>query len=123
MLVSLVFFIGAQIGTPLFVRLFYGDLYDSVRGMITVVNLSQILGVLSAYLFIVVLTFTEEKWQLILQIIHLGIITALVLIFTKNSGIMGFAVSVLIANAIRVAAVVVLGLWKSGNSAIKKKEE
>lgn len=121
--VSLVFFIGAQIGTPIFIRLFYGDLYDSVRGMVTVVNLSQILGVLSAYLFIVVLTFTEEKWQLILQLIHLVIITGLVLLFTKNSGIMGFAESVLIANAIRVAAVVLLGLWKSGNSAIKKNEE
>lgn len=112
--VSLVFFIGSQIGTPLFVWLFYGDLYESVKGMMTVVNLSQILGVLSAYLFIVVLTFTEEKWQLILQIVHLVIITALVLLFTKNSGIMGFAEAVLIANAIRVAAVILLGLWKAG---------
>ena len=83
--------------------------------MMTVVNLSQILGVLSAYLFIVVLTFTEEKWQLILQILHLVIITALVLLFTKNSGIMGFAEAVLIANAIRVAAVILLGLWKAGD--------
>lgn len=113
--VSLVFFIGSQIGTPLFVWLFYGDLYESVKGMMTVVNLSQILGVLSAYLFIVVLTFTEEKWQLILQIIHLVIITALVLLFTKNSGIMGFAEAVLIANAIRVAAVILLGFWKAGD--------
>ena len=113
--VSLVFFIGSQIGTPLFVWLFYGDLYESVKGMMTVVNLSQILGVLSAYLFIVVLTFTEEKWQLILQIIHLVIITALVLLFTKNSGIMGFAEAVLIANAIRVAAVILLGFRKAGD--------
>lgn len=113
--VSLVFFIGSQIGTPLFVWLFYRDLYESVKGMMTVVNLSQILGVLSAYLFIVVLTFTEEKWQLILQILHLAIITALVLLFTKNSGIMGFAEAVLIANAIRVAAVILLGLWKAGD--------
>ena len=59
--VSLVFFLGAQIGTPIFVKLFYGDLYESVKGMITVVNLSQILGVLSAYLFIVVLTFIRGK--------------------------------------------------------------
>lgn len=113
--VSLVFFIGSQIGTPLFVWLFYGDLYESVKGMMTVVNLSQILGVLSAYLFIVVLTFTEEKWQLILQIFHLVIITALVLLFTKNSGIMGFAEAVLIANVIRVAAVILLGFWKAGD--------
>lgn len=112
--VSLVFFLGAQIGTPLFVRLFYRELYDSVRPMITVVNLSQILGVLSTYLFIVALTFTEEKWQLILQIFHLLLIGVLVLIFTGNGGIIGFADAVLIANAVRVAAVILLGLWKAG---------
>ena len=112
--VSLVFFICAQIGTPIFVKLFYGDLYDSVKEMITVVNLSQILGVLSAYLFIVVLTFTEEKWQLLLQIFHLVVIVALVLLFTESGGIMGFAEAVLIANAIRVAAVILLGLIKAG---------
>lgn len=111
--VSLAFFVGAQIGTPIFVKLFYGDLYESVRGMVTVVNLSQILGVFSAYLFIVVLTFTEEKWQLILQVVHLVVITALVLIFTQKRGIMGFAVSVLIANGVRVAAVILLGVWKA----------
>lgn len=111
--VSLVFFVGAQIGTPLFVKLFYGNLYDSVKPVITIVNLSQILGVLSAYLFIVVLTFTEEKWQLILQIIHLVLIVVLVLLFTGSSGIMGFAQAVLIANAVRVLAVIVLGLWKA----------
>lgn len=111
--VSLAFFVGAQIGTPIFVKLFYGDLYESVRGMVTVVNLSQILGVFSAYLFIVVLTFTEEKWQFILQVVHLVVITALVLIFTQKRGIMGFAVSVLIANGIRVAAVILLGVWKA----------
>ena len=112
--VSFVFFICAQIGTPIFVKLFYGDLYESVKGMITVVNLSQILGVLSAYLFIVVLTFTEEKWQLLLQIFHLVVIVALVLIFTGSGGIMGFAEAVLIANAVRVAAVILLGLIKAG---------
>ena len=114
--VSFVFFLGSQIGTPLFVWLFYGDLYESVKGMITVVNISQILGVLSAYLFIVVLTFTEEKWQLILQIVHLALIVCLVLIFTEQSGIMGFSIAVLIANAVRVAAVILLGLWKSGRT-------
>lgn len=112
--VSFVFFICAQIGTPIFVKLFYGDLYDSVKEMITVVNLSQILGVLSAYLFIVVLTFTEEKWQLLLQILHLVVIVALVLLFTGSGGIMGFAGAVLIANVIRVAAVIMLGLIKAG---------
>ena len=38
------------------------------------------------------------------------------LIFTEQNGIMGFAAAVLIANAVRVAAVIFLGLWKSGRT-------
>ena len=114
--VSAVFFIAAQIATPLFIRLFYHDLYDSVKGMITVVNLSQVLGLFSAYLFVVILTFAEEKWQLILQILHLAVITVLVLIFTRSHGIMGFAMAVLAANVIRVAAVIILGFARAGSS-------
>ena len=88
----------------------YGELYEGVRDLITVVNLSQILGLLSAYLFIVVLTFTEEKWQMILQAVHLVILTVLVLTVTGSYGILGFSVAVLAANAIRVLAVIGLGL-------------
>lgn len=117
--VSVLFFLFAQIGTPLFVYLFYGkEMYLEVKPMITVVNLSQILGLLSAYLFIVVLTFTEEKWQLILQIVHLAVILSLVFALTKEGGILGFSQAVLWANALRVAAVLALGFWKIG-----KKEE
>lgn len=113
--VSFCFFLLAQIGTPLFVWLFYRGLYESVKPVITIVNLSQILGMLSAYLFIIVLTFTEEKWQLFLQIIHLVLMTGLVLLFTRNHGIMGFAAAALIANAVRVGMVVILGLCRAGN--------
>lgn len=108
--VSLVFFLFAQIATPVFIRLLYGELYEGVRELITVVNLSQILGLLSAYLFIIVLTFTEEKWQMILQVIHLCILTVLVLAVTGNYGIGGFAMAVLAANVLRVLAVIGLGL-------------
>ena len=56
-----------QIATPIFVlRPLHPDLYEAVRGLVTVVNLTQVLGMFSA-LFILVLTFTDEKWQPILQ--------------------------------------------------------
>lgn len=110
--VSLAFFVFAQIATPIFVRIFYGELYQSVKSLVTVVNITQILGLLSAYLFIVVLTFTEEKWQFALQIVHLVLMTALVLLFTGNHGIMGFAMAVLTANIVRVLAVIALGMIK-----------
>lgn len=106
--VGAVFFLLCQIGTPIFVRLFYPDLAASTRGIYTVVNLTQILAMLSAYLFILVLTFAEEKWQLILQGLHLAILLVLVFTMTKGS-IRGFSYAVLIANSLRILAVLTLG--------------
>lgn len=110
--VAAVFFLCAQVATPIFIRLMYGDLYEAVKPMIAVVNLSQVLSMLSAYLFMVVLTFTGEKWQLALQLAHLALLMVLVLLFTGSHGIMGFAAAVLAANALRVAAVLLLGVVK-----------
>ncbi len=114
LLAAAVFFAVCEFATPLFIRLFYPDLAGVTAPYITIVNLTQILSVLSAYLFIIVLTFTEEKWQLILQCGHLALLTALVLPLTAACGLMGFSAAVLAANAVRVGAVLILGLLKAG---------
>lgn len=111
--VSLVFFLGAQIGTPLFVWLFYRNLFDAVRGLMTVANLAQVLGLYSAYLFILVLTFTEEKWQLWLQAVHFVILTAVSVVCTMKFGIAGFAWACFGANVLRVFMVIGLGVLKA----------
>ncbi len=115
LLVSAVFFGLCQIGTPIFINLFYASLYGSVEGIITVVNLTQILSMLSAYLFIIVLTFTNEKWQLGLQCAHLVLLLVLIVVMMQGS-LENFSMAVLIANAIRIVAVLILGLIKAGNT-------
>ena len=112
--VSLVFFVACQIGTPLFVWLFYRNLYESVKGIVTVVNLAQILGLFSAFLFILVLTFTDERWQLWIQLAHFCILLVSSVFAACTYGMMGFAVASLGANSLRVAAVVILGIVKAG---------
>lgn len=112
--VSLVFWLLCQIGTPIFIRLFYPDLAEASGPLVTVVNLTQILAMLSAYLFIIVLTFTSERWQLGLQVTHLVILLILISILTPRGGLYGFSVAVLIANCIRIGAVLALGLMKAG---------
>jgi len=114
LVVSGVFFGGCQIVTPMFIRIFYPDLYDGVRGLIMVVSLAQILSLLSAFLFILVLTFTDEKWQLGLQIGHLCVMVVLILMLTPRYGIVGFSWAVLVGNGVRILAVVVLGGVKAG---------
>ena len=111
-LVAAVFFLCCQIGTPLFIRIFYPDLYDAVSTLVTVVNLTQVLALYSAFLFILVLTFTGETWQLILQTSHLVIMAVLVVLFTMRDGIIGFSYAALAANVLRVAAVIILGYGK-----------
>ena len=111
-MVAAVFFLCCQIGTPLFIRIFYPDLYDAVSTLVTVVNLTQVLALYSAFLVILVLTFTGETWQLILQTSHLVIMAVLVVLFTMRDGIIGFSYAALAANVLRVAAVIILGIWK-----------
>lgn len=112
-IVSFVFFLACQIGTPLFVWLFYRNLFDTVKSLVTVANLAQILGLYSAFLFILVLTFTDEKWQLWLQAAHFVILAAVSVVCAKVFGIQGFAWALFGANALRVAAVILLGTIKA----------
>lgn len=113
-----VFFLLCEIGTPLFIRIFYPSMRGQISGgLVAVVNLTQILAMLSAYLFIIVLTFTAEKWQLILQTVHLGILLLLIFLMTPGGGLTGFSIAVLIANTLRVAVVLLLGIIESGRHA------
>lgn len=121
-IVSFVFFLACQVGTPLFVWLFYRNLYDSVKGIVTVVNLAQILGLYSAFLFILVLTFTDERWQLGIQLAHFVILLAVSIPAAKIYGLEGFAYASLGANILRVAAVIILGLVKAQNGKESKDE-
>ena len=102
-----------KVGTPLFVWLFYHDLFPSIKGLVTVVNLAQVLGLFSAFLFILVLTFTDEKWQLWIQLAHFVILLTASVLAAKNYGMIGFAWACLGANTLRVVAVIALGIWKA----------
>ena len=55
------------------------------------VNLAQVLGLFSAFLFILVLTFTDEKWQLWIQLAHFVILLTTSVLAAKNYGMIGFA--------------------------------
>lgn len=77
------------------------------------VNLAQVLGLFSAFLFILVLTFTDEKWQLWIQLAHFVILLTASVLAAKNYGMIGFAWACLGANTLRVVAVIALGIWKA----------
>lgn len=111
--VSIVFFICASIATPIFVKLFYGtDMYQSVKSILILVNITQILNMFSSYLLMIILSYTEEKLQLILQGLYMIGMVILVVAGTYQYGMVGFTVSALIANAVRALTVFGLGFYK-----------
>ena len=70
-------------------------------------------AMLSAYLFIIALTFTGERWQLLLQTLHLVLVVILIMAMTPHGGLFAFSTAVLIANLIRVLLVILLGVCKA----------
>lgn len=111
--VSILFFICSSIATPIFVKIFYGaDMYQSVASILILVNITQILNMFSSYLLMIVLSFTEEKLQMILQSVYMLVMVILVVAGTYKYGIMGFTISALIANALRALIVFFLGFCK-----------
>ena len=113
--VSLLFLIFCTVATPIFVRLFYPQLADRIHGMVLIASAAQVLAMYSAYLFIIVLTFTSVNWQLALQIAHLILLVVLMFPMTAYGGMKGFALAVLIAGLARVLAALVLGILKAGS--------
>lgn len=112
--VSLLFLAFCAIATPIFVRLFYPQLADRIHGLVVITSAAQVLAMYSAYLFIIVLTFTSVRWQLALQIAHLILLIVLMFPMTAAGGMKGFALAVLIAGLLRVLAVLLLGVLKAG---------
>ena len=109
-----VFFALCQLVVPIFIKLLYPDMYTSVKGLILIANLAQIIAVGSSAIFAVVLTFAHEKWQLILQAAHIVLFVAIAIPLTKSQGVYGFALSSVIANTLRMLSIVAFGIINGG---------
>jgi len=105
-----VFFAFCQLTVPFFIKLLYPDMYASVKGLILIANLAQIISVGSSAIFTIVLTYAHEKWQLILQAAHIVFFVAIAIPLTKAQGIYGFALSSVIANMLRMLSIVAVGI-------------
>jgi len=102
-----------QLAVPIFIQVLYPDMYDSVIDLVFIANLAQILSVASTSIFAIVLTFLHEKWQLILQSIHIALLAALAIPLTSIAGVRGFAYAAVIANSLRIISVIIVGMLKS----------
>lgn len=106
-----VFYVGCIIGTPIFIRLFYPDLYDAVIQYNLIVNLGVILGFISTMFMSILLTQGKTAIQMAIQCIWgAGYIIA-AYFFVAQYQLWGLAYVTLVANAIKLIASIAFVFW------------
>ena len=110
---GVIFWAGAAVVTPVFIKLFYPNLYQITWFSNLVVNGAQILYFLTTLLLVIVLTMCEEKWQLIIQSSYAAVFIVFSIIATAYAGFEGFAAAALISNILYLFFTVLVGLKKS----------
>lgn len=95
---------------PIFVKLLYPEIQNEVLAVSSLANLSQIICFAASLLLTIMLTFCSEKWQLAIQGIYATVFLGLGLVMTKQSGLQGFVVASLMANALRFVFTAGIGI-------------
>ena len=94
----------------IFVKLKYPEVLEEARQYFFLANLGQILYFLSGSLMVVVLSFTKEKLQLIINIVYVISFAAVVIPLCFMFGLVGMAYGLVIVNLIRLIVTVIFGL-------------
>ncbi|WP_029232797.1 lipopolysaccharide biosynthesis protein [Butyrivibrio sp. VCB2006] len=95
-----------------FVQIMYPDVIKEARKYFFLANLGQILYFISGSLMVIVMSFTKEKLQLIINIIYIAAFTAIVVPATVMFGLDGMAVGLVIVSLIRLLVTAGFGMSK-----------
>lgn len=110
--VGAVFYLVCLIGTPLYVKLLYPNLYKSLGGLNLVVNAGQVINFAASLILPSILASLGPKYHMMLQVGYAAVYLPLAVLFTQSGGIWGFAFASLIANSVRLAGLIVFGMYK-----------
>lgn len=95
----------------IFVKIMYPDVYDAAKPLFLIANGGQIFYFISESLMVIVLRFMGEKLQIILNVIYAVLFFALAVPGVIFGGLHGLAVSILVVNLGRYAAVTLVGMF------------
>lgn len=99
-----IFYIGCIIGTPIFVKIFYPDLYEAVMPYNLIVNLGIIIGFISTMFMSILLTQGKNAIQMTIQFIWGFGYMAAAYFFVGKYQLWGMAYVTLIANSFKLLA-------------------
>lgn len=99
--------------SQVFVKLMYSNVYEAARPYFAVANAGQIFYFISGSLMVVVLNFTDEKYQLWINIAYLILFVLIVIPATLIRGLDGIAYGLLAVNVARFLIVTFVGIVKA----------
>ena len=102
------------IASHIFVKIMYPDVYEQARPLFMVANAGQIMYFLAESYLVVVLRFTKEKLQLIINGVYAVSFFVVAIPAVSRYGIWGISYAILGMNAARFLAVSVMGIKLAG---------
>ncbi len=99
----------------IFVKIMYPDVYELAKPLFFIANAGQIFYFISESLMVIVLRFTGEKLQIILNVAYAVLFFVLAVPGVIFGNLYGLAAAILAANLIRYIAVTLVGMFCKQN--------
>ncbi|MBQ4282353.1 MAG: hypothetical protein IJB96_00300, partial [Lachnospira sp.] len=93
-----------------FVQIMYPDVFDVAKDYFFIANLGQILYFISSTLTVVLLRFSKEKYQLVINVIYFIVFLILAVPMTYVNGVTGMAWAIVSANLFKILVIMLVGV-------------
>lgn len=109
LIIGAVFIFGGLLVSHVFVRIMYPAVYASAKELFLIANAGQVFYFISGSLMVVVLRFTDEKYQLMINIAYAVLFALIVVPSVYFGGLWGIAYGLLAVNVLRYLLVTAVG--------------
>ena len=104
-------------GSYVVIPLLYPDDFEQATSLFLLANAAQVIYFTSNILMVVLIRYLKAVYQVVINTVYMGVFFAVSVAATLWFGLTGFAVALLITNAVRYAFVTALGVYKLDRTA------
>ena len=90
----------------------YPDIFEEAVKYFFLANLGQILYFISGSLMVIIMSFSKEKMQLVINLLYGISFVIIVIPMTIINGITGMAVGLVVVSFLRFLFTATIGIWK-----------
>lgn len=98
---------------PFLIGILYPEVVADAKPYFLAANGGQILYFIANLLLVIILRFAEEKYQIIINGVYSALFFAVCIPVLLHGSLAALCTAILILNAVRLLAVLILGVWKS----------